>query len=165
MTVIKLPTRFTTPEALDILILPQRTVPLPSEFSFSSLPLGFNHSRSPTTIPLFVLFRIRYTVPFRPIRLVIVIRGSACRIFRSCHRSSEVPAAELDVMSSVFSPPGDSVWANSVVAILGAARRAMLSPSSGPPPLKSALTFCHQPTLRRVGRNGTVFVLSFYAHF
>ena len=94
------------------------------------------------------------TVPFRPTRLVIVIRGSSRRIFSQVSSVIRGSAAGLDFMSSFFfrsvTPPGPfrcHHWGPPSGP--GCHRH----PASGPPLL--SLAVIDQPP-RQVGRNGTV---------
>jgi len=84
------------------------------------------------------------TVPFRPTRLVIVIRGSSRRIFSQVSSVIRGSAAGLDFMSSFFFSVGDTAWAVSV-SPLGPAVRARLSPSSGIWPTAIVIS-CYRPT-------------------
>ena len=113
------------------------------------------------------------TVPFRPTRLVIVIRGSARRFFGQCHQSLGVchQLRSVIVFSEFGSCGGEPVtmwhrrslaqwYYGGVSSPSGPPPGEHLSSSSGLPPLLPVLIFfnffCHQPTPHRVGRNGTV---------
>jgi len=110
------------------------------------------------------------TVPFRPTRLVIVIEGSARRIFGRCHRSSQgPPPAQIghNFFGAVTQDEQKFLteWRGTChrgAQAAGCHRHQCRRPETTVMVIRPAAAFagsnffCHRPPRRRGGRNGTV---------